>query len=381
MPAKPQKSKATYLKRERRREKINKHLKRRRDKPPRRRNWQEWDVEDLPTAERIMPRDEGERRRMIEARLSTKTDSPSSDDTPPGRVVEVSASLCRVMMDDRTILCELRGSLSHTDSHFTNVVAVGDEVIISENGSGQGVVERVLPRRSMLARPDVHHHHLQQVIAANVDQLLIVSAWQDPPVWLALIDRYLITAERHDLTSIICINKIDLAPSQQEVAEFLQPYTDLGYDLVLTSGIAGIGLDDLATRLADRVTVIAGMSGVGKSTLLTAIQPDLALKTQTVSTDTGFGRHTTTQVNMWPLAMGGYVVDTPGVREFGLDGLSRAELPAYYPEFVALAPYCRFKDCSHLREPDCAVRAAVQRGTVAKWRHHSYKRILESLPT
>ncbi len=350
--------------------------------------WGETDEFETPQVERVMPRGERERRRKVLttalARLEKPDDAP--DEPMPeetaarhGVVIEVSSSLCRVSLDGRTLLCGLRGSLSAHDTGFTNVVAVGDRVLISEDGSGRGVVEAVLPRTSALARPDVFHSHLQQVIVANADQLLIVAAWVHPPVWLELIDRYLIASERYRLSSVICINKIDLAQDVAACHAALSPYQELGYHIVYSSAVTNVGVDELRGVLSGRTTVLAGLSGVGKSTLLAAVQPGLHLHIAAVSDDSHEGRHTTTQVTMLPLLFGGYVVDTPGIREFGVAGVSRGELVHFYPEMAAVAGDCRFRDCSHLHEPGCAVLAAVRQGLVSKARYHNYSKILMDL--
>jgi ribosome biogenesis GTPase len=216
---------------------------------------------------------------------------------------------------------------------------------------------------------------LQQVIVANADQLFIVAAWAQPPVWLELIDRYLIAAERYRLLPFICINKVDLAADAAICREALQPYAALGYRVLFASALTGAGVEAVGDLLRGKMTVLAGLSGVGKSSLLAAIQPGLQLRTASVSGHSHEGRHTTTQVNLLPLEMGGYVVDTPGIREFGVSGVSRAELIRYYPEMAEVASGCRFGDCSHLREPGCAVIEAVRQGRVSAARYHNYQKI------
>jgi ribosome biogenesis GTPase len=345
---------------------------------------------DLPHSERIMPRGEQERRRALTAAtlatLKEKTDaeeenSPAEENLDQhGVVVEVSSSLCRVDLGGRSLVCGIRGSLSAQDTGFTNVVAVGDEVIVSENGSNRGVVEAVLPRQSVLVRPDVFYNHLQQVIAANADQLLIVASWRDPHLWPELVDRYLITAERNNLSPIICVNKIDLAENAATCRAALRPYLDLGYQVLFTSVITSEGVTELRRALRGRTTVLAGMSGVGKSSLLAAVQPGLQLRIGEVSEHSGEGRHTTAQANLLRLEAGGSVVDTPGIREFGLSGLRQEELVRFYPEIVAVAGRCRFSNCSHTHEPGCAVKVAVEQGLVSATRYHNYRRIYNTLP-
>jgi ribosome biogenesis GTPase len=341
---------------------------------------------DLPQRERVMPRGERERcQAMVDAALAAARET--EDDEPlsalPGEegvVIEVSTGLCRVAFDGRVVVCGVRGSLSATDTGYTNVVAVGDRVRVVLDESEGGVVEQVLPRQSVLARPDVFHHHLSQVIVANADQLLIVVAWREPKLWPELIDRYIIAAERSQLMPVLCVNKIDLAQEVAACRKEVAPYVELGYHTVFTSALNGTGIDELRDLLRGRTTVLAGMSGVGKSTLLNAIQGGLDLRTAEVSEYSHTGRHTTSQVNLIGLDTGGYVVDTPGIREFGLNGLRQAELVRFYPEIAARQHSCRFSDCTHSHEPGCAVRLAARQGQLPATRLRNYQRIRASLP-
>jgi len=375
---------------------VRKQIKRnRKPKRVRRRNWMpdNWDdLDDLDTCqtERIMPRGEQERRRATwTAALENLEQAAQGEDGTPsptagiegsfGRVIEVSTGLCRVALDGYTVLCAIRGTLSAGDTGYTNVVAVGDEVVVSLDASGQGAVEAVAPRRTALVRRDVFNAHLQQVIVANVDQLLIVSSWREPPLWLELLDRYLIAAQRNNLLPIICLNKTDLAESRDACHAALQPYVEMGHRVLLTSAMRREGIDELRQVLRDHSTVLAGLSGVGKSSLLRAVQPGLQVRTGEVNRRRQEGRHTTSQVTLLVLAMGGSVVDTPGIREFGLSGLRRQDLVQFYPDILAVAGDCRFADCSHTHEPGCGVRKAVRRKALSKARYHSYRQIYDSL--
>lgn len=377
-------------------QKAKKQLKpNRQPKPTRRRDWlpevtDGSDDFDFESVERIMPRGERERRRaLLTTALVDMTETlPTSHESPHqvevstlrGTVVEVSSGLCRVDIEGQMLMCSLRGSLSAEDTGFTNVIAVGDGVLVSADSSGWGVVEQVLPRRTLLARPDVFYSHLRQVIVANAEQLLLVASWRNPTLWPELIDRYLITAQRNKLTPIICVNKIDLAEDVLACQAALQPYQALGYPVIFASALTGVGIDSLREILRGRITALAGLSGVGKSSLLSAVQPNLQLRTGIVSEASGEGRHTTTQVTMLPLAMGGFVVDTPGIREFGLSGLSPRDLIQFYPDLEAVAAGCRFADCSHRHEPNCAVKAAVAAGKLPLTRYDNYQKIYASLP-
>jgi ribosome biogenesis GTPase len=339
---------------------------------------------------RIMPRDERARREQTLAAsqvdLAADFDNAHwqnlADETPflLGVVVEVGRGLCRVSVNDEVIVCDIRGILTAEGSGYTNILAVGDRVLVRPLADDRGLIEGVLPRRSGLARADTFHTHLKQIIAANVDQLLIVASWLEPHIWFQMIDEYLIGAARNNLATIICINKIDLAHSLAEVETAVAPYHSLQYQLLFTSAVTGQGLDQLQRILGSRTTVLAGLSGVGKSTLLNAIEPGMQLRTGVVSDlKSREGRHTTTQAIMLPLSFGGYVVDTPGIKDMGLIGLYADELIEFYPDVAAIMGQCRFSDCSHSHEPGCAVKTAVAAGTLADWRHQNYTNLYRRL--
>ncbi len=366
----------------------NKTFKRSRgNRAPRQKHWDVVDdYEDIEQFERIMPLDERDRRRAVETHIKAQrseddaaVSSVADLDAAYGRVIEVSMGICRVEYEGEVLLCSLRGALTVEQTGFTNVVTIGDYVDIQPTEAGKGIIEAVMPRRNSIARPDPFYTHLQQLLVANVDQLLIVAAWRQPHIWTELIDRYLITAERNAITPVICVNKIDLADNLAEVDEVLYPYQHNGYHIIHTSATKGIGMKHLCEWVAGKVTVLAGLSGVGKSSLLAAIQPDFDLRVGAVNDALGQGRHTTTQSNMMSFGDGGYVIDTPGIREFGLYGLAADELVHFYPEFAEQAGQCRFADCTHLHEPGCVVLEAVEAGAVSQLRHHNYQLIRKSL--
>ena len=349
----------------------------------------DWDDIDVEGDEAVTARGTGERRYTdttdaLEApeqeELMQAREAEKEEGLTEGLVVEVSAQIARVLVGDRELLCYLRGWLSAQESVYTNIVAVGDRVLVREEGEeGQGIVERVQPRTSVLARPDVYRSHRNQIIVANADQLLIVASWWEPPIWLELIDRYLISAALHNLEPIICVNKVDLVMEEEDLDEEMAPYTSIGYRVILASAAEGIGVGEVAEVLRGKLTVLAGLSGVGKSSLLAAVQPGLDLRVAEVSDYWQQGRHTTTQVTMHPLEMGGYVVDTPGIREFGLSGLFRGDLASFYPEFLAEGR-CQYPDCIHIEEPGCAVKAAVEEERLPFVRYENYIKIYETLP-
>jgi ribosome biogenesis GTPase len=376
--------------------KVRKQIKRnRKTKRPRTKDWMPdtLDVDalddlDIIQEERIMPRGERERRqialkealtRIKEQKEDEETLAPSHNGEHQAMVVQVSSSMCQVELDGHTLLCGLRGSLSAEDTGYTNVVAVGDKVIVTPDNEEQGIVEKVLPRTSVLSRPDPFYKHLKQAVVANAEQLLIVASWRDPAFWPALIDRYLISAERSNLSSILCVIKVDLADDAADCTAAIEPYQQLGYQVLLTSATSNVGIAKLREQLSGRITILAGLSGVGKSSLLNAVQPDLQLRTGEISEHLKMGRHTTTQANLFKLDLGAYVIDTPGIRDFGLDGLLRTDLIEYYPNIQQAAARCRFSDCSHIHEPGCAVQAAVREGRLSETRYQSYMQIYDTL--
>lgn len=353
-----------------------------------RNDWQSSQPNELGVVadRRIMPRDENGRRAGVEwmAGQTIEGEIGEADWQAMameaglllGVVMEVGQGLCRVLVNGAMLLCDIRGAMVAGQTGHSHIVAVGDRVLVRLLEAGRGLITQTLPRYSGLSRPGSFYHHLKQLIAANVDQLLIVAAWREPHLWLEMIDHYLIAAGRNNLRAIICLNKVDLANDPTEYEALLQPYRDLGYPLLFTSAVTGQGLADLTTCLHNQTTVLSGLSGVGKSSLLVAVEPGLNLRTQTVGT-LNEGRHTTTQAIMLPLQMGGYVVDTPGLREMGLVGLSRPELLAFYPDIADVAGRCHFRNCTHAHEPGCAVREAIHHHRLAPWRVQNYQNLLQ----
>jgi ribosome biogenesis GTPase len=237
-----------------------------------------------------------------------------------------------------------------------------------------------MSRRSVLSRPKTRGK--EQIIAVNIDRVLVVASWRKPAIWPELIDRYLIAAERNHLEAVICVNKIDLVEDQTELEETIQPYREAGYEVLLTSAETGAGIQALRELLAGSVTVLTGLSGVGKSSLLSQVQPGLSLRALDVGErgkNRNQGRHTTTMATLYPLADDGAVIDTPGIREFGLADLHRAELAGFYPEMAALMGGCSYGDCTHTHEPGCRIKSAVAEGEIAELRYENYVKILEGL--
>jgi ribosome biogenesis GTPase len=257
-----------------------------------------------------------------------------------------------------------------------DTAAVGDNVLMEKTGAGQGRVMEILPRRTLLARPAPNGKI--RPVAANIDQVLVVFASEPPADWL-LVDQYLAVCENRGIGAALVWNKTDL-PGGAVLQEELQIYQGLGYALFPVSTVAGGGLDALKRALHDRTSILAGQSGVGKSSLTNALIPDKQLRTNTLSSGSGHGRHTTTAATLYRLPHGGALIDSPGVAIFGLAGLSEAQLAYGFREFQPYLGTCQFNDCRHVQDKGCAVRAAVEQGTVTAQRYRRFLKLREKMP-
>ena len=293
-----------------------------------------------------------------------------------GTVISIASVSCRVDTADGIYECAARGRLTGSDTGQTKPIAVGDEVELEPTAPKEGVVTKVLPRRTKLSRARPHDRRAEHVIVANVNQLLIVCSVRRPPLVVGIIDRYIISSQSGGLEPLLCINKIDLASDPGEYEHVAGLYRGLGFRVVLTSALTSLGIDALKGALKGKATVLAGHSGVGKSSLLNAIQPDLKLKTGTVERK---GRHCTANVSLLKLEFGGYVVDTPGIRELSLWDIDKRDVAQFFPDIWDLSDRCRMPDCSHTHEPDCAVKAALEQGEMSRVRYDSYVGIVESI--
>ena len=295
-----------------------------------------------------------------------------------GRVLLMRGHFVEVDIEGQSRRCVMRGMLRKRLRDEHNAVTVGDMVEVSTvefTGPGEdrpeGIIEAVQPRRGVLAR---HHDDGLQAIAANVDQAVIVSAIQMPEIRPHLIDRYIVAAEAGNIRPVVCVNKADLDP-EDFCNEFLDVYRRIGYTGVRTSVVRNEGIEGLRSVLKDKASVIVGMSGVGKSSLLNAIQPGLGLKIGDINVVLKRGRHTTTAAQLLKLDFGGYVVDTPGIRQLELPDIDRGDLEMYFVEFVPLVATCKFANCAHIRENGCAIKQAVEDGQIDPERYESYVRM------
>jgi ribosome biogenesis GTPase len=303
-------------------------------------------------------------------------------DLRTGIVLQARSGRHRVESDGEVVTCDVRGRLKK-ERLYTDLIATGDRVLWHSTRPGRGVIEEVLERETQLSRlrPGPGLVPSEHVIVANPDQVVFIFSVLNPSPNLRLLDRLLVIAENNDLPALICVNKIDLlAAAGDPVAEastLSGMYEGIGYPVLYASARTGEGIDELRAQLRGQLSVLSGPSGVGKSSLLNAVQPGLGLATREISEATGKGRHTTVGVRLWPLDGGGYVADTPGLREAGFFDIEPEELAWH---FVEMRPYladCRFSSCTHTHEPDCAVKGAVEAGKISEERYDSYCRLLE----
>lgn len=297
----------------------------------------------------------------------------SDDELLRGRVLRTTSGFAYVQTVEGVLTCKVRGRLKKRDRR-TDLVVLGDEVLVQPLPEGEGLVEKVLPRRTRFSRvhPARGGGHREDVLIANLDTLAIVFAHGDPPFHPRMLDRFLIVAEHNEVRPVIVANKIDQA--EPEASAHFRRYRDLGYALHETSATDGRGIDALREEVAGSTVAFVGPSGVGKSSLLNALDPELEQAVAETSTSHGKGRHTTRVATLFPFA-GGYLADTPGIRELGLWQIPEGELDQCFPEMRPLLGQCAFRDCKHLSEPRCAVQAAVGEA-IHPERYESYRRLV-----
>ena len=288
-----------------------------------------------------------------------------------GRLFEV------ITESGNKLKCEVRRKVK-SEADATTPVAVGDDVLISPTHQGSAIIEEVLERRTAFFRPAVGQETIKQVIAANLDKLAIVSSITSPKLKTGLIDRFLISAQLGNLQPLIIINKIDL-PKPAEFETVFSAYKSLGIEVFPTSCETGEGIQDLKQAMRGYKTILVGHSGVGKSSIINQLVPGLDLKTATISKSTNRGKHTTAHIELFELPSGGSLADSPGLKVMGIWDVEKAELQYYYAEFEKYNGTCRFKDCAHIHEPNCAVKQALETGEIENFRYENYLAILESL--
>ena len=296
-----------------------------------------------------------------------------------GRVIKSTGSWYKVTLNNQNCVnARLKGNLRLMESRSTNPIAVGDFVDLMPESEGNFLIEKIHERTNHIIRRSVNLSKKKQVIAANIDQAILICTIDEPKTLYGFMDRFLATAEAYDIPAIIAFNKVDIY-SKESLAELKyreSAYQVAGYRTLRTSAVSGEGISELKNLLKDKVSLFSGHSGVGKSTLTNSLQPGLELKTSHISEANKQGKHTTTFAEMHSLGFGGYIIDTPGVRGFGLVDLEDVEISHLFPEIFKFQSECKFSDCKHLEEPSCAVRKAIQMNKIAPSRYNSYLSML-----
>jgi ribosome biogenesis GTPase / thiamine phosphate phosphatase len=326
-------------------------------------------------------------RRTAQHDVERLAEKAAPDDALPGIVTRAFGKFFLVQLGDgRELLATIRGSLKRR-RRGTDLVAVGDRVLVSDVGEGEGRIDAVLPRTRALSRLARHTDDVEQVILANPDQALFLFALRDPEPHPRLLDRFLVMAESRELPALIGVNKIDLdadaaAGERTSARELFRPYETL-YPVFYLSAKTGEGLDLLRPALEGKITAVAGPSGAGKSRLLNALDPSRERVVGQLSAATGKGRHTTTAtvLHRVPGATETYVADTPGIRALSLQGIAADEVDRLFPEMGPFLGECRYADCAHLGEPGCAVLVAVEAGQISRDRYESYTRLRRGEPS
>ncbi len=309
----------------------------------------------------------------------TKTKPATNAD---GIIIRSTGSWYDVRTTEGIIQAKIRGKFRLQEQAVTNPVAVGDRVSIRVNSDNTGLITEIYPRRNKLSRRAAGRRvGKEHIIVSNIDAALVMQSVKLPKPNPGFVDRFLVMAGNHELDASIILNKTDLSSPDERASSdaFISLYKELGYPTFLLSAKTGEGIEQLRDHLKSKVSVIAGPSGVGKSTLLNMLAPELDLPTREVSQKTKKGRHTTTSAALYPIGEDSYVADTPGIREYGLFGIKPEELFHFYPEFIPFLDKCRFPNCVHDHEPECAVKEAVEQKVIHPTRYRNYLSILDSL--
>ncbi len=295
-----------------------------------------------------------------------------------GVVTRATGSWYEVLSQEKIYNCRIRGRLRLKGVRSTSPVVVGDIVEFEADSDENYVIAEITPRRNYIIRRASNLSKESHIIAANIDRAILVATLFAPTTATEFIDRFLVTCEAYKIPATIILAKVDLARTEAEaMEEFIATYRSAGYEVLEVSATEGIGLERVKELLQGHTTLISGNSGVGKSTLIGAIEPHIEIKTGEISASHHKGKHTTTFSTMYPLSHGGFIIDTPGIKGFGLLDIDDAELWHYYPEMMRYGTECQFYNCTHTHEPKCAVVRAVEQGEIAYSRYESYLKILD----
>ncbi|BDS09813.1 ribosome small subunit-dependent GTPase A [Aureispira anguillae] len=284
--------------------------------------------------------------------------------------------------DGRLMNCRIKGKFRLGKIKLTNPIAVGDKVWVDqEKGLDTGMISKLFPRQNYVLRQSTRRKHYMHLIAANIDQAFIIVTIQDPMLKPGFIDRFLLTTESHNIPTYIIVNKSDIYTEDDIAIQkgLAQMYGEIGYPTILVSAQTGDGIDQLKALLQNKKTLLSGHSGVGKSSLVNAIQAGLELDTQEVSDYSGKGMHTTTFAQMYELETGGLIIDTPGIKEMGFINMDPVDVAHNFREIFDTSEHCKYGNCMHVNEPNCAVKDAVESGAISILRYQSYLSILEDV--
>lgn len=300
---------------------------------------------------------------------------------PIGRVIKSTGSWYDVRDDvGMVVSCRLRGKIRLDGLRTTNPVAVGDLVNFEkERDKDTCVIDKILPRTNVIVRKSVNLSKESHIIAANVDQAILVATIAHPRTSTGFIDRFTVTAEAYHIPTIIVFNKCDIYNEEQNAVaeELMKVYNNIGYQSFMVSAKTGYNCDRLENIMKDKISMFSGHSGVGKSALVNRMDPNLDIRVGEISEVHEKGKHTTTFAQMYELCFGGYIIDTPGIKEFALFDMEKETLAQRFPEMRALMHDCHFNNCTHLHEPHCAIKDAVEQGVIADWRYENYCNMMD----
>lgn len=301
-----------------------------------------------------------------------------------GIVIKSTGSWYNVKLSDGTIVqSRIAGKIKLDDLKLTNPVAVGDEVTLEmeESDEVRGVIKAISPRKNYIVRQSPRKKHQLHFLASNVDQVMLLVTIREPNLKIGFIDRFLIMTEPYSIPVVIVFNKADIyTPADMDMYHHLKAvYTKIGHHVTLASSVDNTGVDILRDLLKNKITLVAGQSGVGKSTLVNVIEPNLDLKTEEISEFSGKGQHTTTFAEMYDLSFGGSIIDTPGIKTLAFSHLEIMDIAHNFREFFAVSNQCRFANCTHRNEPSCAVKEAVKHGDISEIRYQNYLGLVEEV--
>lgn len=300
-----------------------------------------------------------------------------------GTVYKSTGSWYTVKAEDGLFYeCRIKGKFRLQGIKSTNPIAVGDKVVFklqTKDEKTQGIISEIEERENYIVRRSVNLSKRTHILASNIDQLFLVITLNNPPTFTAFIDRFLVTAEAYEIKTVLLFNKIDTYSDNEilEIKFLADLYRNIGYECLGISARTGKNLDKLKSLMEGKVSIFAGHSGVGKSTLVNALEPGLEIKTKEISEQHSQGQHTTTFAEMYDLSFDAKIIDTPGVKGFGVVDMDKEELSDYFPEFFKLKEHCKFNNCLHLKEPGCAVKEGLENGQLAWSRYRSYIQIME----